>query len=279
MHVLLAYTGNNSGPANNFDLTAAVDPDFSQRNNHYIFTEMYGIGYLWAQSAHITDARLLTPTFAALNADGFRITAFQKKAGLGGTPTLFDKLTGSMVPMPQMEELQYQASTGTAEQQWGLLNLFSSDWRREPPQNPLIVMEGTTGSFTPAANVWSGPQIINLTANPRGGVYKVCRVAVQQAGDSLAFRIIFPRSPYYHGRKLRPGWVVQNAAGDFDDVITQVDPYHLSPWGWFHTFELPMIEVFASTSASMTPIVRMWCEYLGGDLALLNQQIQAHTVA
>lgn len=278
LHVLLAYTGNNSGPANNFDLTAATDADFSQRNSHYIFTEQYGVRYLWSQSAHMTDARLMAPTFNALNSDGFRITGFQKKAGVGGTPTLFDRFAPVPVLMPMNEEIQYQGSTGTGEQQWGFMNLVPPGFKTDIPSGNIIVMEGTTGSFTPTANVWSGPQSVTLTANPRGGVYAVVRATVQQASDSIAFRIIFPRHPFYRGRKLRPGWCVQNAAGDFDDVITQINPYHLGVWGWFHTFELPMVEVFASTSAAMTPIIRLWCIYLGGDESLLTSILQQNSV-
>lgn len=279
MFVLLAYTGNNSTPSNNFDMTAASDADFSQRNSHYIFTEKYGIGYLAAQSAHITDARLVAPTFSALNSDGFRITSFQKKAGLGGTPTLYDRFTGMPVSMPINEEVQFQGSTGTIEQMWGLMALLPSNWSNQIPSGPIIVMEGTTSSFAPSANVWSGPQVLNLTANPRGGVYAVIRATCQQAADTFAFRIVFPRHPFYKGRKLRPGWVAQNAAGDFEDIVTQVNPYHLGVWGWFHTFELPQVEVFASTSAAMTPIFRLWCVYLGGDESLLNQMLQQNSVA
>jgi len=280
MHGLLAYTGNNSTPSNNFDMTAASDPDFSSRNGHYIFSQLetYKILYLWAQCAHITDARLLAPTFSALNSDGFRITGFQKKAGLGGTPTLYDRFYPAGVMLPTVEEIQFQSSSGTIEQTWGLMCIQTPDWKREIPVGPIIVMEGTTSSFTPSANVWSGGQNITLTSNPRGGVYAVLRATCQQAADSFAFRIIFPRHPNYKGRKMRPGWVCQNAVADFDDVITQVDPYHLSPWGWFHTFELPQVEIFASTSAAMTPIVRLWTVYLGQDESLLNQIVAQHSM-
>lgn len=278
MFVLLAYTGNNTTPSNNFDLGAATDADFSQRNSHYIFSEDYGVKYAMAQSAHITDARMVTPTYNALNSDGMRITGFQKKAGVGGVPTLFDKYAPLVLPVPQMEEFQFQASTGTAEQQWGAMILQTSNWSPNIPSGMPIVMEGTTASFTPSANVWSGPQAISLTANPRGGVYAIVRATCQQAADSLLFRLIFPRSPYYHNRKLRPGWVVQNSVADFDDVITQVNPYHLGVWGCFHTFELPQVEVFATTSAAMTPIVRLWCVYLGTDVSLLDQFNRANTV-
>jgi hypothetical protein len=278
VHVLLAYNGTQGGAAaNNFDLTAATDADFSVRNGHYIFTEDYNIAYLMAQSAHITDARLVAPTFSALNSDGFRIAGISKTAGKGNKPTLSDRYIQRPVMMPKMEEVQFQASTATnSEIQWGGMVLTTPGWSRNLPAGPIMVMEGTTSSFTPAVNVWSGPQILTLTANPRGGVYAVIGASVQQAADSLFFRLIFPRAPYYHSRKLRPGWWVQDAVGDFEDVITQADRFHLGCWGWFHTFELPMVEIFPSTSAAMTPIVRLWCVYLGGDVSLLDAALSAN---
>jgi hypothetical protein len=280
-HVLLAYTGSNPGAANNVDLTALTDPDFSIRNGHYIFTESYKVAYLFAQSTGMTDARLLTPTYAALNSDGFRIAGFQQSAGVGGVPTLADRLIMQPLMIPQMEEFQFQGSkaTATAAQQYGLMSLITDNWNANLEAGPQIMMEATTASFTPAANVWSGPQALVMNANPRGGVYQVIGASVQQTADTLAFRLIFPRSPYYHGRKLRPGWVAQNAIGSFEDVITQVNRFHLGSWGYFHTFELPMVEVLATTSAAMQPVIRLWTVYLGGDLNLLNQKIQAATVA
>lgn len=275
MHVMLAYTGNNPGATNNFDLTALTDPDFSQRNGHYIFTESYRVGYLIAQSAGMTDARLVTPTFNAINSDGFRMGSFQQAAGIGGVPTLMDRLIPKPLQVPQMEEFQFQTSKSAvgAQQQFGLMSLITDGWNANYPSGPEMMMEATTASFTPAANVWSGPQALVMNANPRGGVYAVIGAALQQTADTLAFRMIFPRSAMYNNRKLRPGWIAQNAIGSFEDVITQVNRFHLGIWGFFHTFELPTIEVLATTSAAMTPIFRMWTIYLGGDLSLLNQQL------
>jgi hypothetical protein len=275
MHVLLAYTGNSTPAVNNLDMTALTDADFSIRNGHYIFTESYRVAYLFAQSNTMTDSRLLTPTYAALNSDGFRIAGFQQKAGIGGVPTLADRLVAQPLLIPQMEEFQFQGSksSAVAEQLWGLMSLITDGWNRNLDSGPQIMMEATTASFTPTANAWSGPVPLIMNANPRGGVYAVIGASLQQTADVLAFRMIFPRSSMYNNRKLRPGWIAQNAVGSFEDVITQVDRFHLGTWGYFHTFELPTIEVLATTSAAMTPIFRMWTVYLGGDLNLLNQKI------
>lgn len=273
MHAMLAYFGTQSGggAVNNFDLTALTDANFSQRNGHYIFTESYGALYLFAQSAHMTDARLLAPTYSALNADGQRIVGFNQAAGVGGVPTLMDRYTMKPLTIPQNEELQFQASTGTAsEKQWGLMVIGTDGWNANVPAGPQVVMEVTTGAFTPTANVWSADQAMVFNANPRGGVYAVIGASLQQTADTLAFRINFPRSAMYNNRKLLPGWIAQNAVGSFEDVITQTNRYHLGVWGAFHTFEPPQLEVLATTSASMTPILRMWTVYLGGDESLLN---------
>ena len=275
MHTLLVYTGNNAGPANNFDLTAATDPNFSIRNGHYIFTENYRALYLTAQSAHITDATIRSPLINALSTDGLRIASFQKKAGVGGVPTLFDNWTQMPIQVPTMEEVQFLASTGTAEQQWGFMSLGTPDWNRNLPSGVPIMLEATTASFTPTVNVWSADQALVFNSNPRGGIYAVIGASCQFAADLLAFRLNFPRTKLYNGRKLLPGWFAQDAVGSFEDVLTQVNRFHLGVWGYFHTFEPPLVEVFPSTSAAMTPIIRLWCIYMGQDLNQLNQLVQS----
>jgi hypothetical protein len=283
MFHLLMYNKNNSGPANNFDLNAATDPSFSIRNNHYILTEAYRFLYLSAWSAHITDARIVSPQINALCSDGFRIAGFNVAAGVGGAPTLYDKWTDMQIPVPQNEEIQFQASTGTAEQQWGAALIGTQDWNRNIPsvggvnpgtiQGMPIVLEATTASFTPTVNVWSADQALVFNSNPRGGVYIVIGAALQQAADTVAFRINFVRTKLYQGRKLFPGWFAQNVVGQFEDVITQVNRFHLGNWGAFHTFEPPLLAVFPSTSAAMTPILRLWCVYMGGQESLLSQYV------
>lgn len=285
MHTILIYNGTEGSPAtNNFDLTAATDPNFSTRNGHYIFTEDYRFLYLSAWGAHITDATVRSPQINALSTDGLRLGSFQKAAGIGGVPTLVDRWAQSPIFVPKWEEVQFLASTGTAsEVLWGAMVLGTTDWTQNIPLtsggaagNVLgmpIVLEATTGAFTPTVNTWSQDQALVFNSNPRGGVYAVIGAACQQAADTLAFRINFVRTKLYNGRKLLPGWFAQNAVASFEDVITQVNRFHLGVWGYFHTFEPPLLEVFASTSASMTPILRLWCVYLGQDESLLNKYV------
>src|SRR5262249_20819291 len=159
-------------------------------------------------------------------------------------------------------QFQTSKTAAGAQQQFGFLSLITDGWTANLPTGPMIMMEATTSAFTPTANVWSGPQALVMNANPRGGVYAVIGASVQQAADTLAFRIIFPRTSMYNNRKLRPGWIAQNAIGSFEDVLTQMNRYHLGVWGYFHTFELPTVEVFCPISAAITPILRMWTIYL-----------------
>jgi hypothetical protein len=63
--------------------------------------------------------------------------------------------------------------------------------------------------------------------------------------------------------------------GAFEDVVTQVNRFHLGVWSAFHPFELPTYEVLASTSASMTPILRLWCLYNPGTEANLPAALAA----
>ena len=274
MFHFVVYNGTQGSPAvNNFDLTAAVDTVISQRNGHYILTEDYRVLYAAAFSANLTDARLFVPSYNAINPDGLRLgLGLNVAAGVSGAPTLTDNYSNYPLPLPQLEEIQFQASTGTASQvQWGTLVLGTPAWSRNLQPGIPTMIEGTLSSsstsaanFTPTVNTWSGAQFLRFNSTLKSGIYIVNHATVQLASDLLAFRLIFPRNKLYQGKQLRPGWFAQNAVGSFQDVVSQINAFPLGIWGAFHPFEPPSIEVYASTSAAMQPIFRLWCTYLPG---------------
>lgn len=272
MHTMLIYNGTGPNPAvANFDLTAAADPSFSRRNGHYIFTEKYRMLYLSAFAAHLSDAAVRSPLINAISTDGIRIGGFNVAAGISGAPTLADRWVGMRIDVPQMEEVQMVTTTATASEiQWGAMVLGTDGWNANLPAGIPTVLEATTTAFTPTVNTWSADQGLTFNSNPRGGVYAVIAARCQFAADLLAFRLNFPRTKLYNGRKLFPGWFAQNAVGSFEDVVTQSNPFHLGVWGYFHTFEPPLLQVYASTAAALTPIVRLWCVYMGQDVSLLD---------
>jgi len=268
---LLAYNQAAAGTnQTNLDLAAATDADFSQRNSHYIFTEPYQLLGASLVGASVTRGRFQVPTWNAIGE--FGIFNANRSLQPPSNPQ-FDSWIPYPPPVPVNEEFQVQInnnlSMGT-EQDSAFIILGTTDWTANLPRGRMPILVRASFTLTPTINVWSGPQSLTLSQSLRGGVYAVCGATVQGTNAS-AFRIIFPRYRLYHGRKLRPGFLIQNAIGDV--LTNQLDPYQLAfgEWGRFHTFELPQVEVFGTTAGSITYQVFLWLVYLGEDVSQLSQ--------
>lgn len=271
---LLAYNAAAAGINTvNLDFTAVTEPDFTSRNGHFILTDPYQLGGIMLVGASVIRGRLQIPTYNAIG----EFSILSANRALQPTSNAqWDSLIGYTPQLPINEEIQVQVSNNlgaATEQENALLLLLATDWSRNLPQSsrmPPIIPVRATFTVTPTINAWSGPQAINLSQALRGGVYAVVG-AVCQGTNAAAFRLIFPRYRLWHGRKLRPGWPVQNAIGDV--VQTQIDPWviGMGEWGRFHTFELPQAEVLGTTAASTTYQLFLWLVFLGEDVSQLNQ--------
>lgn len=274
---LLDYNGAAVGVnASNTDLSAVTDPDFSQRNNHYIFTEQYQLLGAMMVGANVTRGRFQVPTWNALG----EVILFNANRSLQPPSNSQWDWYGPMGPMiPQKEEFQCQVSNnlgaGTEQENIALL-LATNDWSANIPRG-LTTGVSVGGVFpvrvsftvTPTINVWSGGQALTFSQSLRGGAYSVVGATVQGTNAAF-FRMIFPRYKLYNGRKLRPGGPIQNAVGDF--INSQIQPWMigLGEWGRFHTFEPPTIEVLGTTAGAITYQGFLWLVYLGPDESLLQ---------
>lgn len=256
--------------ATNTDFTAATDPDFSQRNGHYIFTESYRLLSSAVIGANVTRGRYQVPTWNAIGE--FVLFNANRSLQVPSNPQ-YDWWIGRQPAIPQNEEFQVQVSNNlgaATEIENVVLTLITDDWSANVPPGRLIIPIRASFTVTPTLNAWSGPQILTFSQSLRGGVYAVVGGTVQGT-NAIAWRIIFPRFRLYHGRKLRPGSLIQTAVGDV--VGNQFDPWIMQygEWGRFHTFEPPTIEVFGTVAGSITYQAFLWCVYLGEDISQLSQ--------
>lgn len=268
---LLDYNASAAGINTvNLDFTAVTDPDFSIRNGHYIFTEPYRLLASSIVGASVIRGRYQVPTWNAIG----ELTIFSANRSLQPPSNPQVDLYMAYPPaIPQMEEFQMQVSNNlgaSTEQENAIIVIGTEDWSMNLPRGRLPILVRASFTVTPTINAWSGGQAITLSQSLRGGVYAVVGATVQGT-NSMAFRIIFPRYRLYHGRKLRPGWLTQNAIGDV--LTNQLVPWQLQlgEWGRFHTFELPLVEVLGTTASSTTYQVFLWCVYLGEDVSQLSQ--------
>lgn len=270
MFGLIMYSGTAAGAAVYTDLTAAVDQEFTQRNNHYTFTEPYELLASVYGGDDVTNGRLLLPSWNAIGEFSLwppNISATDDILA----PPLVQWFDGARPELSINEELQSQiTSTAAMALGYNALTIVTKDWTRNLPRGRLTIPVRATGAVALTAATWSAAGALTLAQGLRGGVYAVVGARCFCA-DALAFRLIFPRSKMYHGRKLRPGWLGVNALGDQEAPRVATDPFCFGVWGYFHTFELPQIELFGNAAGAATQEVRLWLQYLGEDVAILNQ--------
>jgi hypothetical protein len=260
----LAYSASAAGVnATNTDFVAASDPDFSARNNHYIFSEDYLLKAIYSLGASLTRGRIQVPSWNAMGE--FNLWAANRGASPVSNGSYDNFYTDRMV-LPQNEEFQVQWSNNlgaSTEQEQSLLLIAPTDWTANLPPGGMPIRARASFTVTPTVNAWSGPQAITLSSNLRGGSYAVTGARLQGA-NSAFFRLIFPRSRMAYGtRKMRPGNVVQTAIGDVPPDRWLQDTDWLGEWGRFHTFELPQCEVFGITAGSITYQLFLDLIYLG----------------
>lgn len=269
-HALLVYNNAAAGVNDaNVDMSAAVDPDFSQRNNHYVFTNRFRLGKACAIGASMLRARFQVPTWNALG----EWSIFNVNRSLNPPAnTQFDSYLPQPPRIPLNEELQVQESNNlgsSTEIESVGLQLLTDDWTPQLPSGYAMFTVKTTFTLTPTLNAWSGGSALTFTSNLRGGVYAVVGAQLQGSNGSF-FRLLFPRYKLYGGQRLRPGGPLQNAVGN----VTQNQSYpwnlDMGEWGRFHTFELPQCEVFGTLASSTAYVLYLTLVFLGEDLSLLQ---------
>lgn len=267
----LVYSQGAAGTnQTNLDLAAASDPDFSVRNSHYIFTESYKLFGAFALGASLTRGRIQVPT---INSVGEHTLWCANRSATVPSNAQFDNYMPLPLQLPINEELQIQYSNNlgaSTEQEQVLLWLLTDDWNANLPRGKQLLVARATVTVTPTVNAWSGGQAITLSQSLRGGVYAMIGCVVQGT-NSAFYRVIFPRYRLYHGRKLRPGGVVQTAIGDVPFSAQNLDLYEFGEYGRFHTFELPLFEFFGITASSTTYQIFMWLMFMGEDISQLSQ--------
>jgi hypothetical protein len=212
-HLLNYNVAAAAAGATNVDLAAAVDDAVSQRNGHYIFTDRYNLLATIPIGASLTKGRFQIPTWNAVG----QMDIFNVNRSLNPPAnTQYDSWFNYPIALPSNEEIQVQLSNNlgaaTEIENCGLL-IGTPDWsvtQQSTSMVPPILLVDATFTVTPTLNNWSGGQALTLTQNLRGGVYAVAG-AMLQGSNAAFFRIIFPRAKMYGSRKLRPGWIVQNA--------------------------------------------------------------------
>lgn len=255
---MLGYDYSDAvGGGTNADSTAYTDPEFSTRNSHYIFTEPYNLIAAYVGGVSASDARFNVPRINALGYHHLQSVNTPATAIIP-TPPQIEDLRRCPLTLPTVEEIAVQASdtAGVATHVETFLWIATPDHQFTCPQgnaggftNPKLSFR-FTATVNSGAYAWGGLTPIVPEVTLRGGWYTILGVHCVVA-NLLAYRLVFPRSPLYMGRRLRPGNIGVNAVGNYP---VYYDRTWLGPWGSFNTIELPQIEAASAAGGNLSVV-------------------------
>jgi hypothetical protein len=245
---LLAYQNALGVNATNADLLAVADPEFSSRNNHFIFTEEWYAQAIRLQAPSIIRGRFNIPTLNAYARA--QIFPNPRTATIESNPQVME-LFDLPMKLPQNEEIAVEATNNlgaATESTVCLIWLGAPSWSRNVPRGVQRLLVRATSSVAGVANAWSGLGALTFAETLRGGLYSVVGAQCFDAG-TLAFRLVFPRPSIVQGRKMRPGGLCLEALGN---IPWERQQGGMGEWGRFTSWDPPQVEMFANATGAST---------------------------
>jgi hypothetical protein len=227
----------------------------------------------WALGASITDMRIDSPSMSIPART--HIVPGMRSASVPSRPfgTYFFE---DPIQVPLQEEVATQVSNNlgaATENEWAIAILTPPYWNNQfkpgvpfSPAGPREVLIKFTATIVVSNLLFSAAAALTLAENLKGGWYAL-RWGQVQVSLGIAFRWIFPRQRPQARRPYRPGWLCSNALGDTPEEMQWLKRF--GDCGYFHSSELPQIEVLAPTGAGTAVTGFMMLAFLGpGDPAM-----------
>lgn len=248
-HLLMYSYSDGTGGLQLQDSTASIDPSFSQRNGHIIFTENYNLIAAQGLGVTMTDAEFNVPSINAVGRHHIQ-PVMQLATGAVPSPHTIEDLRAYPMPLPTNEEIAVLISNGgvAPEHDSALLYIAPPTWSRNLPAGLQRLRVLATATITPGAYSWGPDATFAFETTLKGGWYSL--VGAMGIGTALfAYRINFPRMPLIQGRKLYPGSIglaTNRDLGEYHDLSW------LGHWGTFHTFEPPQVAGWSSATTNIS---------------------------
>jgi hypothetical protein len=256
-------------------LTSISDPDITSQNSQFIFTGPYNLLQDLAVGASVKFGRY---NVAQWNGRGrYNIYAVNRNAN-PTAPIFWGGYKRHPIPMPQNQQIQALLTNNLAsgtENEYLAWRISTPDWNMNVPGNLWTFVAQATVTVTPVVGSWVESQAITFDQLPLGGVYAVIGAQCEGA-NGMFWRLNFPRSRMYLGRKLRPGGVVLGAFGALPPLFSASEFEDLGVWGFFHTFELPTFGILGTSASSTTYTLMLKLAFLGESVSLLDQALQSN---
>lgn len=256
-------------------LTAIADPDITIQNGQFIFTGPYRLLAEMAVGASVEFGRY---NVAEWNGRGRPNIFAVNRAANPTAPMFFGAYKSQSLMLPQNQQIQSlltnNLGAGT-EAEWLVWKLATADWSANWPPGIYDLIGHATVTVTPAIGSWVENAAIAFDQLPLGGVYVVLGAHCIGA-NGIAWRLNFPRTRMYMGRRLRPGNVVLPSFGSLPPEFSLNEWGTDGVWGAFHTFELPTFGILGSAAAATTYNIFMKLRFLGESVTLLDNFVQTN---
>lgn len=263
-------------------INTVPDPDITTQNNNFIFTGPYQLLSDVAIGASVQYGRY---SVAQWNGWG-RPNIFAVNQNANPTaPIWWHNYINQRLSLPQNQQIQPYLTNNLAsgtENETLLWRIATPDWSKNTPPFQMVPTGGSqvfiaqaTATVTPAVNTWVLSNAITFDQTPLGGVYAVLG-AYCEGARGLAFRLVFPRTRMYLGRRLRPGGLIMPSFGSLPPLFGQDDIQHMGVWGAFHTFEPPTLDILGTSASSTKYTIFMLLGYMGESLSLLDNYVMSN---
>lgn len=271
MFHMVSYTTTTGAAVTLSNLGMVADGSIAQGSTGFRYTERYRLLAAFLHAASLTQGEIRSPTLDGLSR--WNIWPLTLSLNIPGNPQVDDyRSFAPYLPMYEDVNLAVSDTAVGGEQIIGHEWIGTEGWTPDlsilqhmyGSGDPYIGRRLTVNSTTTlnkGAGAWGADVAFTFEQLPRGGVYAVIGGEVVAAACS-AWRINFPRQPLYHGRKLFPGDIVQQAVGD---VPKKQGRNWLGVWGVFHTWELPFGSLFGQAAGTVAINGNIDLVYLGGN--------------
>lgn len=272
MFHLMAYgTSSAAAVVIGTSMGMVADGYTAQGSTGYRLSDPHRLQAAYAHGASLTQVELRSPTLNGLGL--WNVWPLNLSLNNPGNPQI-DDYRGFAPIIPTYEDFEgHAADSAVGGEKFDLFAWISTPNHKtdlslipqmlgsgDPYVGRRLTLNSTT-TLNKGAQAWGADVALTFEQLPRGGVYAVIGGECVAAACA-AWRLNFPRSPLYSGRKPFPGDITQQAVGD---VPKRQGRNWLGVWGIFHTWELPFGSLYGQAAGTVAVNLNLDVVYLGQD--------------
>jgi hypothetical protein len=250
-HILANYAAVNS--ATLVQLNACADiAGYTAQNSAFVLVENYSLVGVFASGANMVQAQINDAYLNAINP--FQIYPVNLALAPASNPNFLDlRQAPQAIPLNEQFMAQSRNAAGGAEAHlmlwWIRADPSPVNWQVVPGtvQNPRTFAIATA-TIVLTVGVWSPVVPITFTSALRGGAYQINN-AWMVAANATAFRFLFPKQPFYNGRKMQAGGLCDAAYGN---IPLRNGMNMFGPMGRFNYFEQPQVQAIGNATTGST---------------------------